>query len=125
MNLYDLTTLLTTEFGTKVPVFYHHAVVQDEEDLPVPYIVTNSVEITPFRADNSNYFTFVENTVTLYTERFDPDLMKDLEDVFNNNCIPFERSTDFDEEQMLFYTEYDVGLDELSDPEGGDGDGNE
>lgn len=119
MNLYDLTALLNESFNKKAPVFYHHVVVQDEEEAPVPYIVTNSVEISPFRADNSNYFTFVQNTVTLYTDRYDPDLMAELEAVFNANCIPFERSTDFDEEQMLFYTEYEVELDEL----GGDEDG--
>lgn len=117
MNLYDLTSLLDDKFSKTAPVFYHHAVVQDGEELPVPYIVTNSEEIAPFRADNSNYFSFVQNTVTLYTDRFDPEMMGEVEKVFNDNCIPFERSTDFDEEQMLFFTEYDVQLDELSDPE--------
>lgn len=119
MNLYDLTALLNESFNKKAPVFYHHVITQDEEEVPVPYIVTNSVEISPFRADNSNYFSFVQNTVTLYTERYDPDLMAELEAVFNNNCIPFARETDFDDEQMLFMTEYEVELDEL----GGDEDG--
>lgn len=116
MNLYDLTAVLTTSFQS-VPVFYHHAIIQEGEELPVPFIVTNSESLSPFRADDSNYYAFVRNTVTLYTERYDVELMSSLEDVFNSNCIPFERTTEFDEQQMLFYTEYVVQLDELVEEE--------
>lgn len=116
MNLYDLTAVLTTTFQA-VPTFYHHVIIQEDEELPVPYIVTNSESLAPFRADDSNYYAFVRNTVTLYTERYDVELMNQLEEVFNSNCIPFERTTDFDEQLMLFYTEYVVQLDELVEEE--------
>ena len=115
MNLYDLTTLLTTEFGASVPVFFHHVNVQENEELPGPYIITNSQELAPLRADDCNYFAFVRNTVTLYTERFDPDVMKKLEKLLTDNEIPFSRSNDFDDAQMLFYTEYVVQLDDLEE----------
>lgn len=121
MNLYDLTTILTNTFKKKVPVFFHHVLVQEDEELPVPYIVTNSQELAPFRADDSNYFSFVRNTVTLYTERFDVDLMKRLEDLFTSNKIPFTRSQDFDDAQLLFITEYVVQLEELEEEEPEDG----
>ena len=87
------------------------------EELPVPYIITNSQELAPLRADDSNYFAFVRNTVTLYTERFDPEVMKKLEDLLTSNDIPFSRSNDFDDAQMLFFTEYVVQLDDLSEEE--------
>lgn len=117
MNLYDLTEVLIQEFGTSVPVFFHHVIVQENEELPVPYIITNSQELAPLRADDTNYFAFVRNTVTLYTERFDPEVMKKLEELLTSNDIPFSRSNDFDDAQMLFYTEYVVQLDDLSEEE--------
>lgn len=137
MDLYELTTALTTEFGNDAPVYYHHVVVQEGEDLPVPYIITFAEELAPFRADDCNYYQFTNNTVTLYTETFDTALMKRLEKVFVDNRIPFERTTDWDEEQMLFYHTYTVGLEDLPEeedpptptpdpePEEDDGDGHE
>lgn len=115
MNLYDLTDLLIKAFRTTAPVFYHHVIVQENEELPVPYIITNSEELSPFRADDCNYFQFVRNTVTLYTERYDPDLMKKLEKLLKKYEIPFSRSTDFDDAQLLFSTEYVVELEDLEE----------
>lgn len=115
MNLYELTDILKTEFGSNIPVFFHHVLLQENEELPVPYMITNAEELTPFRADDCNYFQFVRNTVTLYTERYDPETMKQVEVLLTNNLIPFSRSSDFDDDQLLFITEYVVELDDLED----------
>lgn len=115
MNLYDLTDILTREFKKSIPVYFHHVLLQENEELPVPYIITNSEELTPFRADDCNYFQFVRNTVTLHTERYDPETMKQVEALLTNNQIPFSRSSDFDDDQLLFITEYVVELDDLED----------
>lgn len=115
MNLYELTDILKTEFGKNIPVFFHHVLLQENEELPVPYMITNAEELTPFRADDCNYFQFVRNTVTLYTERYDPETMKQVEALLTNNQIPFSRSSDFDDDQLLFITEYVVELDDLED----------
>ena len=117
MNLYELTTALTTAFGNDVPVYYHHVIVQEGEDLPVPYIITNEEELAPFRADDCNYYQFTNNTVTLYTDTFDVSLMKQLEKVFDDNGVTYERSSDWDEGQMLFYYTYTVGLVDLDEEE--------
>lgn len=114
MNIYDLTTLLTQEFGQD-KVFYHHVFVQEGQELPVPFIVTNVEYLNPFYADNKNYYLAVNNTVTLHTERFDLDLMARLEKVFNDNAISFSRTNDWDEEQELFIATYTVELDEVED----------
>lgn len=112
MNIYDLTTLLTTEFGSD-KVFFHHLIIEENQELPVPFIVTNVEYLNPFRADNINYYQAVNNTVTLNMERFDMDLMAQLEGVFRDNGIAFTRDNDWDQDQQLFFATYTVELDEV------------
>lgn len=110
MTIAELTAALETEFGQNFPVFFHHAFIEEGEEIPAAYIVTDSTGVNPFRADNINYYTSYINTVSLYTAIFNQTLMNKVEKVLKDNNIPFDRNTDFDPETLLYETVYSIEL---------------
>lgn len=112
MDIATLTDLLEAKLGESIPVFFHHMFVEDGEELPPVYVVTDSQGINPFRADNKNYFMQVINTVTLYAATYREDLLAKVEKVLNDAAIPFDRETEYDEAELMFYTTYTVQLDD-------------
>lgn len=110
MTIETLTTLLTEALGDAIPVFFHHVFIEEGEEIPPVYIVTDSTGVNPFRADNINYYMSYINTVTVCTASFDETVLATVEGVFNDAGIPFERETDFDDDQYLYLTVYEVNL---------------
>lgn len=111
MTIQELTYLIETKFGESVPVFFHHLLVDYDEELPPVYIITDSEDINPFRADNTNYFVQVQNTATIWSSRYDETLLVKMDAVLTEASIPYNRTTDYDETTMMFYTEYTLELD--------------
>lgn len=110
MTISELTTALETEFGQNFPVFFHHAFIEEGEEIPASYIVTDSTGVNPFRADNINYYISYVNTVSLYTAIFNQTLMDKVEKVLNDNNIPYDRTTEFDDDSLMYATVYTIEL---------------
>lgn len=111
MTIQDLTDLIETKFGESVPVFFHHVLVDDGEEIPPVYIITDSQEINAFRADNINYFIQVINTATIWSARYDETLLNKMDAVLAEAAIPYDRTTEYDDDAMMYFTEYTVSLD--------------
>lgn len=111
MTIETLTSLLTETLGESIPVFFHHVFIAEGEEFPPVYVVTNQTGINPFRADNKNYYMSYVNTVTVYTATFDETILDEVKGILNDAEIPFERSTDFDDDTLLWATVYEVNLD--------------
>lgn len=114
MTIEELTTLLTETLGDNIPVFFHHVFIDDDDDdaeIPPVYVVTESIGVNPFRADNINYYMSYINTVTVCAASFREDLLATIEGVFNSAGVPFERETEYDDDTLLFSTIYEVNLD--------------
>lgn len=112
MTISELTTALETTLGASVPVFFHHVFVEDGEEIPPAYIVTDSTGVNPFHADNKTYYFTIINTVTVYSKTYNTTLLSAVDAVLSNNKIPYDRSTEYDEETLMYYTEYDITLDD-------------
>ena len=111
MTIADLTTALETALGASVPVYFHHVFVEDGEELPPAYVVTDSTGVNPFHADNKTYYFTIINTVTVYSKNYNATLLAAVDAVLSNNNIPYDRATEYDEETLMYYTEYDINLD--------------
>lgn len=111
MTIQELTDLIETKFGESVPVYFHHLLVDYGEELPPVYIITDSQDINPFRADNTNYYVQVENTATIWMSTYDETLLAKMDAVLTEASIPYNRTAEYDETTMMFYTEYSLELD--------------
>lgn len=111
MTIEELTTLLTETLGDNIPVFFHHVFITEGEEIPPVYVVTDSVGVNPFRADNINYYMSYINTVTVCAASFDETVLNIIEGVFNSAGVPFERETEYDDDTLLYMTIYEVNLD--------------
>ena len=111
MTIETLTSMLTETLGESIPVFFHHVFITEGEELPPVYVVTAQTGVNPFRADNKNYYMSYLNTVTVCTATFDETILVQVEGILNNAGVPFERSTEFDDDTLLYLTVYEVNLD--------------
>ena len=118
MTIVDLTSALISAFP-KIPVYYNHVIIEEGQEIKPPYIVTNSETINPFHADNCNYYTFVNNTVSLYVGTLSEKYLTMLDKFFTKNGIKFDKNLSFDEFSYLNDLEYTVQLDEVEDSEDG------
>lgn len=116
MNIIDLTSELISAYP-KIPVFYNHVVVEDGQELPVPYIVTNHETIDSFFADNQSYWIASANSVTLYVAKLSEKYLKMLDKFFGLRSIPFGKSVSFDELTMVYSIVYDIQIDDIPEQE--------
>jgi hypothetical protein len=108
MTLIELKNILE---ATGFPVAYSHFTESENEPIPAPpFICYLVVYSSNFSADNSIYHLIQNIQIELYTDKKDLEAEGKVEDVLNNNEIPFATSEAFIESESLFQKIYEVRL---------------
>ena len=96
----DIYTLLNT---MNIPVAYDH--FKNDNTIP-PFVLYRNDDTDTFKADDKTYYKENNYIVDLITDKKDVSLEEQLETVFNNNNIPFDKSEDFIESEKIFQIRY-------------------
>jgi len=108
MNLDDLKTILE---ATGLPVAYSHFVESENNPVPAPpflcYLVAYS---SNFSADNRTYTKIQNVQIELYTDYKDIEKEIQLEEILDENEIPYGTSEAFIESENLYQKIYEVRL---------------
>ena len=100
MDLKDLYDELKTVYPTAYLEF-----PEDEKPEP-PYICYYDTGSDNFVADNKVYHIILAVNVELYTNQKDPDAEEAVEAVFDSLEIPWEKTTDFLEDENIIVVTY-------------------
>lgn len=101
MTEQELYTLLKT---LNLPVAYDHFVDMDE----LPGIVYRESTDNVFYADDVAFYLQNQFEVVLITKYKDVDLETELETLFTNNDIAFEKQEYFNDAERVYFIEYDI-----------------
>lgn len=101
MTEQELYTLLKT---LKLPVAYDHFVDMDE----LPGVVYREATDNVFYADDVAFYLQNQYEVVLITKYKDVDLETELETLFTNNDIAFEKQEYFNDAERVYFIEYDI-----------------
>lgn len=101
MTEQELYTLLKT---LKLPVAYDHFVDMDE----LPGIVYREATDNVFYADDVAFYLQNQYEVVLITKYKDVDLETELETLFTQNDIAFEKQEYFNDAERVYFIEYDI-----------------
>jgi hypothetical protein len=108
MTLTELNLILQT---TGFPVAYSHFVDSENNPLPVPPFITYLVlSSSNFFADNKVHKAIKNVQIELYTAEKDPEAESILENVLNENNLPYESIETYIESEQLFQIIYEVRL---------------
>lgn len=98
-ELFDLLSTL------KIPCAYNHF----EGKVSPPFIAYTEISPEVFNADDYNYSMDNNFQVELVSDKKDVDLEADLETLFNNNHIPFEKMDDiYDDSERIYIITYEI-----------------
>ena len=101
MTEQELYTLLKT---LKLPVAYDHFVDMDE----LPGIVYREATDNVFYADDVAFYLQNQYEVVLVTKYKDVSLETELETLFTQNDIAFEKQEYFNDAERVYFIEYDI-----------------
>jgi hypothetical protein len=108
MNLQELHLILE---ATEFPVAYSHFVESENEPLPSPpfiaYLVTDSANLY---ADNKVYKEVQNAQIELYTKRKDLEAEAILEELLNENELPYYTSETFIDSEQIYQKIYEMRL---------------
>jgi len=102
-----LTDLVKILKATGYPVAYSHFI---GEPPSIPFITYLEFDSSNFHADNKTYKQIKNINIELYTEYKDLEAEKNLEDLLDQNEIPYETSETFIETEDLFQKIYEIGV---------------
>lgn len=98
----QIKTLLDT---LKIPVAYDHFI--DDKDLQPPFIAYREVVPSTFKADNKTYFKNNEFEVEVITEKKDLVLEGQIEKLFDENDIPYDKEDEiWDNDEKIYHNIY-------------------
>ena len=108
MNLQELHNILE---ATGFPVAYSHFIETENEALPSPpfiaYLITYSSNLY---ADNHVYKQVQNAQIELYTKRKDLEAEAIVEEVLNQNELPFYSTETFIDSEQIYQKTYEVRL---------------
>ena len=108
MNLQELHNILE---ATSLPVAYSHFTETENEPLPIPpfiaYLVTYSSNLY---ADNQVYKQVQNAQIELYTKRKDLEAEAILEELLNQNELPFYTTEIYISSEQIYQKIYEVRL---------------
>jgi hypothetical protein len=108
MRLSELHTILEV---TGFPVAYSHFIESENEPLPSPpfiaYLVSYSSNLY---ADNKVYKQIQNAQIELYTKRKDLEAEAIIEELLNENELPFYTSETFIDSEQIYQKIYEVRL---------------
>lgn len=89
---------------TNLKVAYDHFVVPVEP----PFILYREDIPETFKADNYVYYKTNTHIVDLVTEKKDVELEEKIEKLFNDNQIPYEKTSDYIDDENIYQIEYSI-----------------
>lgn len=101
MNEKELYTILSS-LGK--PVAYDH--FKDTGGVSIPFILYRSTATTNLKADDKTYYKFYEYIIDLVTEIKDVDLEEELEDLLDENHLPYDKTEDYIEKENIYQIRY-------------------
>lgn len=100
MSLDDLYDQLKTVYTTAYLEF-------PESEVPAPpYLCYYDTGSTNFVAENKVYHVILDVTVELYTREKDPSAEAAVEAIFDLNDIPWQKTSEFLEDENIFCVTY-------------------
>ena len=92
---------------TGLSVAYHHFSKKDGIQPPFILYVENNTD--NFMADDKTYTKFQNYSVWLVTKKKDKNLEERLEEVFDNNSLPYNKtSEDYIEDENIYQVNYEI-----------------
>lgn len=99
-ELYELLNSL------HIPVAYDHFVLSDAPKVEPPFILYRNAESAQFKADDQVYFKTKQYMVDLVTDYKDIDLEYMLEELFEENHIPWEKTEVYIDFEKIYQVTY-------------------
>lgn len=104
MSELELKTLLAT---LGLPVYYHHFVSTPQQPtVQHPFILYASETTDTKKADDMVFFESNEYIVDLITETKNTTLETQLETLFKNNHIPYDKEFDYLNDEKVYQARY-------------------
>lgn len=103
MNEKELYDLLLT---LKLPVAYDHFEDDPINEVNPPFIAYKNSDPTTVKAEDQTWMRLNNYQVTLVTEKKDTGLESDLEELFAQNSIPFDKEEDYISDERIFEIRY-------------------
>lgn len=90
-----------------IPVAYDH--FDSDKKISPPFIVYRETDIDTFKADGVSYFRDYNFEIELVTEKKDPVLQNNLENLLTNNTIPFDYISElWDNTEKIYHNIYEI-----------------
>lgn len=89
--------------GLELPVAYDHFI--GDEQTP-PFILYRNIDSQTFKADDMTYLRANAYIIDLVTEIKDVELEKQLEDLFDDNHLPYDKEEDYIESERIYQIRY-------------------
>lgn len=100
-ELFDLLKTLN------IPVAYDH--FDSNKNITPPFIVYRETGVDTFKADNKSFFRDYNYELELVTEKKDVALQERLEELLDNNNIPYDMNTElWDNEEKIYHNYYEI-----------------
>lgn len=100
-NIYNLLKTLN------IPVAYDH--LQDNKTINPPFIVYRESSIDTFKADNKTFYRPYNFEIEVITTIKDVELQEQIEELLDNNNIPYDTTTEiWDEEEKIYHNFYEI-----------------
>ena len=85
-----------------ISVAYDHFILSDAERIEPPFILYKNADSPRFKADDQVYFKTKQYQVDLVTDYKDIDLEDILEEVFEENHIPWDKMEVYIDSEKIF-----------------------
>lgn len=105
MTYDDIVTMLE---AANLPLAYDHFAEGESPDPPFLLFLNPSDEV--FGADNIVYQSFPEINVELYTNKKDPELEKQIEDIFTQHEVYFLKTESWIDSEKLYEVLYELTI---------------
>lgn len=100
-EIYDLLQTLN------IPVVYGH--FDDNKTINPPFMVYREISPNTFKADNKTYFRPYDFEIELVTIKKDTKLQKQIEELLDNNNIPYDVLDEiWDNDEKIYHNFYEI-----------------
>lgn len=104
MTYQELFDLLST---LKIPVAYDH--FKSNKDVEPPFIVYRMTSPNTFKADGITYYRPYTYEIELITEKKEPSIEQDIEDLLTTSKIPYDIFDEvWDEDERIYHNFYEI-----------------
>ena len=100
-EIYDLLKTLN------IPVAYDH--FNSDKQINPPFIVYRELQVDTFKADNKTFYRPYDFEIELITITKNVALQEQIEELLDNNNIPYDTSTEiWDEDEKIYHNFYEI-----------------